>query len=75
MYYPVLHGPRQLLIVMFFFLCFRILLVMEGMTNAIRLDAGLREGVYLYNGILTKPVIADKFGLLSRDINLLLAAL
>lgn len=46
-----------------------------GVTNAIRLDAGLREGVYLYNGILTKPVIADKFGLLSRDINLLLAAL
>lgn len=46
-----------------------------GFAHAIRLDAGLREGVYLYNGILTKKVIADKFGLLSRDIDLLIAAL
>ena len=46
-----------------------------GFAKAIRLDAGLREGVYLYNGILTKPVIADKFGLISRDIDLLLATL
>ncbi len=46
-----------------------------GFTNAIRFNAGLREGVYIYNGILTKNVIADKFGLISRDIDLLLAAL
>ena len=46
-----------------------------GFTNAIRFNDGLREGVYIYNGILTKNVIADKFGLISRDINLLLAAL
>lgn len=46
-----------------------------GFTNAIRLDSGLREGVYIYNGILTKRVIADKFGLISRDIDLLIAAL
>lgn len=46
-----------------------------GFTNAIRFDTGLREGVYIYNGILTKNVIADKFGLISRDIDLLLAAL
>lgn len=46
-----------------------------GFTNAIRMDAGLREGVYLYNGILTKNVIADKLGLIARDINLLIAAL
>lgn len=46
-----------------------------GMAQAIRLDSGLREGVYLYNGILTKKVIADKFGLISRDIDLLIAAL
>lgn len=45
-----------------------------GFTNAIRFDPGLREGVYIYNGILTKNVIADKFGLISRDIDLLLAA-
>lgn len=46
-----------------------------GFTNAIRFDTGLREGVYIYNGILTKRVIADKFGLISRDIDLLIAAL
>ena len=46
-----------------------------GFTNAIRFDSGLREGVYLYNGILTKHIIADKFGLISRDIDLLMAAL
>lgn len=46
-----------------------------GITHAIRMNMGLREGVYLYNGILTKPVIADKYGLISRDIDLLLAAL
>ena len=46
-----------------------------GFTNAIRMDAGLREGVYLYNGILTKNVIADKLGLIARDINLLIAAM
>lgn len=45
-----------------------------GFANAIRYDAGLRNGVYVYNGILTKSVIADKFGLISRDIDLLLAA-
>lgn len=46
-----------------------------GFANAIRLNAGLREGVYLYNGILTKGVIADKYGLISRDIDLLIAAM
>lgn len=46
-----------------------------GFPNAIRSNPGLRNGVYIYNGILTKEVIADKFGLISRDINLLIAAL
>lgn len=46
-----------------------------GFPNAIRNNPGLRNGVYIYNGILTKEVIADKFGLISRDINLLIAAL
>lgn len=44
-----------------------------GFPGAIRCDAGLRNGVYIYNGILTKEVIADKFGLISRDIDLLMA--
>ena len=46
-----------------------------GFVHAVRYDTGLREGIYLYNGILTKQVIADKFGLISRDIDLLIAAL
>lgn len=46
-----------------------------GIYNAIRYDMGMREGVYLYNGILTKQVIGDKFGLLSRNIDLLIASL
>lgn len=46
-----------------------------GFMQAIRFNAGLRNGVYIYNGILTKNVIADKFGLISRDIDLLIAAL
>lgn len=46
-----------------------------GFVPAARFDEGLREGLYLYNGILTKKVIADKFGLVSRDIDLLIAAL
>lgn len=46
-----------------------------GIDHAVRLCSGLRNGVYIYNGILTKDVIADKFGLISRDIDLLIAAL
>lgn len=46
-----------------------------GFENTIRHDAGFRNGVYIYNGILTKDVIADKFGLIYRDIDLLIAAL
>jgi len=45
-----------------------------GFNAAIKNDAGLRHGVYIYNGVLTKKVIADKYGLISRDIDLLLAA-
>lgn len=46
-----------------------------GFINNIRANSGLRNGVYLYNGIPTKEVIADKFGLIYRDIDLLIAAL
>lgn len=45
-----------------------------GFNPAIKSDAGLRHGVYIYNGVLTKKIIADKYGLVSRDIDLLLAA-
>lgn len=45
-----------------------------GFNNYIKQDAGIRHGVYLMNGVLTQKLIADKLGLSSRDINLLLAA-
>ena len=45
-----------------------------GFNTAIKNDAGLRHGVYVYNGVLTKRVIADRYGLVSRDIDLLMAA-
>lgn len=36
---------------------------------------GMRNGVYIFNGILTNESIGKKIGLFSRDIDLLLAAL
>ncbi len=35
---------------------------------------GLSHGVYVYRGILTSETLGQKFGILSKDINLLLAA-
>jgi alanine dehydrogenase len=45
-----------------------------GITPMLKFNTGLRSGVYIYNGILTNEVIGQKFGILSKDINLLLAA-
>ncbi|HPW65466.1 MAG TPA: alanine dehydrogenase [Salinivirgaceae bacterium] len=47
---------------------------MGGLNHIISENVGFRNGVYLYNGILTKEAIGRKFGLPSRDIDLLLAA-
>jgi alanine dehydrogenase len=46
-----------------------------GLPNMIRDHAGVRSGVYLYNGILTKKYLGDLFNIPSKDIDLLLAAL
>ncbi len=46
-----------------------------GITQAIKKNVGLRHGVYIYNGILTNRAIADRLGILSRDIDLLMLAL
>jgi alanine dehydrogenase len=43
--------------------------------NSIRFDEGLRNGVYLYHGIITKPQIGNYFQFSYQDINLLLTAL
>jgi len=45
-----------------------------GIKNRLREDPGLRKGVYLFNGIVTNQVIGQRFGILSKDIDLLLAA-
>lgn len=45
-----------------------------GMTHHLKEDYGLRHGVYIYNGILTNETIGNRFGLPSKDIDLLMAA-
>ena len=45
-----------------------------GVTNLLKSDGGLRNGVYLYNGILTNETLGQKFGALSKDLDLLLTA-
>ncbi|NUY79870.1 alanine dehydrogenase [Flavobacterium sp. MAH-1] len=42
-----------------------------GIEPAIRMDKGLRNGVYMYHGILTNKVIGDWFGLPDSDVNLI----
>lgn len=46
-----------------------------GLPNMIRDHTGVRSGVYLYNGILTKKYLGDLYNLPSKDIELLLAAM
>ncbi len=45
-----------------------------GLQAHLKENKGLRKGVYLFNGILTNSIIGNKFGILSKDIDLLLAA-
>lgn len=42
--------------------------------NYLKSDPGLRNGVYIYNGILTNQFIGNHFGIPSKDIDLLMAA-
>jgi alanine dehydrogenase len=42
-----------------------------GLESAIRIDTGLKSGVYLYHGILTNKSIGDWFNLPESDINLI----
>jgi alanine dehydrogenase len=46
-----------------------------GVENMIKIDYGLRRGVYLFNGTLTKQYIGSYFNLPNQDIDLLLAAM
>lgn len=42
-----------------------------GIESAIRCNAGLKNGIYYYHGLLTNRSIADWFSLSYRDINLI----
>ncbi len=46
-----------------------------GFDSIVRKDAGLRNGVYIYNGILTNQFLGETFNLPFKDINLLMAAI
>jgi alanine dehydrogenase len=46
-----------------------------GFDGIVRKDAGLRNGVYVYNGILTNKFLGEAFNLPHKDINLLMAAI
>ena len=45
-----------------------------GITPFLKNDYGLRNGVYLYNGMLTNETLGQKFGIISKDLDLLLSA-
>lgn len=45
-----------------------------GVRQHLKEDAGLRNGVYVYNGILTNSYLGGLYNIPSRDINLLMAA-
>lgn len=45
-----------------------------GINNILRADSGVRNGVYLYNGISTNRYISEHFHLPHKDIDLLIAA-
>ena len=45
-----------------------------GITHLLKNDPGLRNGAYLYNGILTNETLGQKYGILSKDLDLLLSA-
>ena len=43
-----------------------------GLENALRFDKGLRNGLYMYHGILTNRMVGEWFGLKFSDINFLI---
>jgi alanine dehydrogenase len=44
-----------------------------GIENFLKVDHGVRQGVYLYNGTITNPFISKYFNLPFQDIDLLMA--
>ena len=45
-----------------------------GMGKHLKANVGFRNGVYIYNGILTSETVGDRLGIPSKDMDLLMAA-
>jgi alanine dehydrogenase len=45
-----------------------------GITQLLKNDQGVRNGAYLYNGMLTNETLGQKFGIISKDLDLLIPA-
>jgi alanine dehydrogenase len=45
-----------------------------GIIQLLKNDRGIRNGVYLFNGILTNETLGQKFGAISKDLDLLITA-
>lgn len=45
-----------------------------GITQLLKYDQGVRNGAYLYNGMLTNDTLGQKFGIISKDLDLLISA-
>lgn len=45
-----------------------------GMNHFLKYEQGVRKGAYLYNGILTSASLGLKFGIISKDLDLLITA-
>jgi alanine dehydrogenase len=45
-----------------------------GITHLLKNDRGVRNGAYLYNGMLTNETLGQKFGMISKDLDLLISA-
>lgn len=45
-----------------------------GITQLLKNDPGLRNGVYVFNGMLTNETLGQKFGIISKDLDLLISA-
>lgn len=45
-----------------------------GIIQLLKNDRGIRNGVYLFNGILTNETLGQRFGAMSKDLDLLISA-
>jgi len=45
-----------------------------GITQLLKNDQGVRNGAYLFNGMLTNETLGQKFGIISKDLDLLISA-